>query len=279
MMPRLPSLLITISSSHTPRPEPTLPLLDEGSMCKMITRSEGRSSRSSDNALQISSRSTVSRTSCAMCDSSSASKCTVWGGSCGTFGTLPLNPSALKWPTRRVTSTSTSSQLPTKSTRPRRLATLAFIVSPVQKSHSHAAGVSRCCAATLTTPGSARRRISGNPNVASVCASTAVPRQGNTMPPPRVAPWQITILGIRVAFSRSSISPNAHNPCKKPPLARFSGDGSAPRQKCSAPLLPRKMRSSSSGHCSCALVASDKIIGMVTCCRLLAMDARWSERE
>ena len=97
----------------------------------------------------------------------------------------------------RSSRASSSSQPPTTSTRPSRTAAGASIASPVQNSRSHAAALSRRRAATLTTPGSAPRRISGKPNVASVCASTTVPRQGKSIPPPRVAPWQTATVGRR----------------------------------------------------------------------------------
>eukprot|EP00964_Phaeocystis_antarctica_P028067 scaffold15817_cov70-Phaeocystis_antarctica.AAC.3 len=84
------------------------------------------------------------------------------------------NPTAAQRSVIRVSSASSCSQLPTKSTSPSRSAVGASSESPVQKARLHAATESRWRAATLTTPGSTPRRTSGKPKVASACASTSL---------------------------------------------------------------------------------------------------------
>ena len=102
------------------------------------------------------------------------------GGDNGSGMSAPKHCSSHSYPTAaqraaiRVSSVSICSQLPPTSTSPSRSAVGASSASPMQSAWSHATADSRRRAATLTTPGSAPRRTSGKPKVASVCASTSL---------------------------------------------------------------------------------------------------------
>eukprot|EP00962_Isochrysis_galbana_P059199 scaffold32639_cov112-Isochrysis_galbana.AAC.8 len=154
----------------------------------------------------------------------------------------------MKHPRSLSTSASISLQLPMKSTKPSRLAAAASITSPVQKSQLHVAGDNRFDAATLTIPGRAPRRISGKANVAAECARTKVPIQGNAIPPPRVAPWQTTILGIMDSCIFSNCWLKASKSSRKSPVSRRCGVTSAPVQKSCSLLVPSISNNAFSGQ-------------------------------
>ena len=102
----------------------------------------------------------------------SSASSTVEAGQAALPAASSFGSTAANRPRIRCSSRSTSSSEPRKSTSPSAAALSAPIASPLSMYRWQAASVSRRRAATLTTPGSPPRRISGKPNEASAVAST-----------------------------------------------------------------------------------------------------------
>ena len=95
----------------------------------------------------------------------------------------------------------------TASTSPKVCASYAEMTRPVSIMYLQRVAVMRWVAAAETTAGSPPCMTSGNPNVASSVATTMSEMHGNSIPPPRVAPWHSEMTGCLCARSVSRSLP------------------------------------------------------------------------